>query len=98
VDLLGSLVSDAVQNRTAGEDVLDWISKHLHWNFQATRPDVHEDNDRVYAVAFKLFAQHVAGSEQLLDYINSTSQRMIRPRETMQRLGQTIQAAVAVPA
>lgn len=97
-DLLGKMVSDAVQNRAIGEDVLDFISRGMHWNFQATKPDSLEDRDPVYAVAFKLFAQHVAGSGQLVDYIERASEGMIRPPQTMQRLGQTIQAAVAVPA
>jgi hypothetical protein len=97
-DLLCKMVSDAVQNRAAGEDVLDFISRGMHWNFQATQPSDLEDRDPVYQVAFKLFAQHVAGAGQLVDYIERASEGMIRPPETMQRLGQTIQAAVALPA
>ena len=98
-DLLQKLVSDAVENRARGEDVLDWISRHMHWNFQSTLPDTHEDRDSSVAeVAYKLFARYVAGADELVEYASKASSGMIRPPDTMQRLGQTIQTAVAVPA
>jgi hypothetical protein len=97
-DLLANLVSDAVQNKKAGEDVLDWISNNMRWNFQATKPDTLDDQDPVHAVAFKLFARHVSGAEQLVEYIEHTAARSIRPPETTQRLTQLEWSAVAVPA
>jgi hypothetical protein len=65
---------------------LDWISQNMHWNFQATKPTLLEDVDPVHAVAFKLFAQHVAGADQLVEYLEQTAARSIRPPDTMQRL------------
>lgn len=96
-DLLANLVSDAVQNKDTNEDVLDWISNNMRWNFQATKPDTIDDRDPVHAVAFKLFARHVSGAEQLVEFIENTAARSIRPPETTQRR-QLEWSAVAVPA
>jgi hypothetical protein len=97
-DILAGLVSDAVQNKAADEDVLDWMSNNMRWNFQASCPDTLNDHDPVYAVAFKLFARHVSGAEQLVEYIERTAARSIRPPETTQRLSQLEWSAVPVPA
>lgn len=97
-DLLAGLVSDAVQSKGAGEDVLDWISNNMRWNFQASRPDTLDDQDPVHAVAFKLFARHVSGAEQLMEYIERATAKSIRPPETTQRLSQLEWSAVPVPA
>jgi hypothetical protein len=97
-DILASLVSDAVQKKSADEDILDWVSRNMHWNFQATQPTLLEDIDPVHAVAFKLFAQHVAGAGQLVEYLEQTAAQSIRPPDTMQRLSQLEWSAVPVPA
>lgn len=97
-ELVATLVTNAVQSKRAGEDVLDWIAQNMRWNFQATRPELREDRDPVHEVAFKLFAQHVAGAGQLVEVLEHTAARSIRPRETTQRLNQLEWSAVAVPA
>lgn len=96
--VIANLVLDSAQAKGADQGVVDWIADNMRWNFQASRPVTVDDADPVYAVAFKLFAQHVAGADQLVEYMERAAERSIRPRDTTQRVGQIEVSAVPVPA
>jgi hypothetical protein len=96
--VLANMVADAVQGKAADQGVVDWIADNMRWNFQASRPVALEDVDPVYAVAFKLFARHVAGADELVEYMERAAERSIRPPDTTQRVGQIEVSAVPVPA
>ena len=96
-EILSNLAREAVHRKKPTEDVLDWIYESMTWNFQVSKPQSLIDGDPIYQVAFKLFSQHVAGSDQLVDSLVQALQRMTRPPEAKQRLGETFQAVVPVP-
>lgn len=96
-DILDSLVREAVREKKPTEDILDWISERMTWNFSATTPKTILDADPIYAVAFKLFSQHVAGADQLLNLIEKSTEKMVRPPDASVRLGETFQSAFQVP-
>jgi hypothetical protein len=96
-DIIASLVQTAVRSKETHQDVLDWVCENMAWNFHASQIETLEDQDPIYAVAFKLFSTHVAGADQLLKSIETAVEHMIRPPETMQRLGETFQKFVPVP-
>jgi len=96
-DVLEFLIREAVRNKKPQEDVLDWLSQSMSWNFSANEPTAVRDNDPISAVAFKLFSQHVAGADQLVELYQKASEKMIRPVEFKLRLGETFLNLLPVP-
>lgn len=95
--VLGNLVQEALENKKPSEDVLDWIHGCMSWNFHASVPRTLTDTDPVHKVAFKLFSEEVAGADQLLQNLKTSSERMTRPFDINERLGETFQTALPVP-
>src|SRR5438270_9402607 len=93
VQQLARIVAESLD---PGENVLDTLSRTLLWNFQASEPKTLTDNDPIHKVAFKLFSEHVAGADQLVNAFRQASDRMLR-RPGIQRLGDTFQTVIAVP-
>lgn len=95
-EIIPQLVAEAVQNRSSGEDVLDWLAGTMVWNYQVTTPQPLEDSDPIHKVAFKLFAEHVAGANILLETISRRSTNMLRAQASNERVGETFQTAVPI--
>jgi hypothetical protein len=96
-ELLKRAITESVQNRHPQQEVLDWLSESLLWNFQISTPQRIQDEDPIHKVAFKLFAEYVAGADQLVDMLADASVRMLRRRESQERLGEIFQTVVQVP-
>jgi hypothetical protein len=95
--ILENLVREALREKKPTENVLDWLHSGISWNFQASEPQVLTDTDPIHQVAFKLFSEKVAGADQLLENLQKASQRMTRPSDMNQRLGEIFQAGLSVP-
>ena len=96
-DILESLIHEAVRNKKPQEDVFECLSQSMSWNYSVSEPSLVRDNGPISAVAFKLFSQHVAGADQLVELYEKASQKMIRPLEFKLRLGETFLNLLQVP-
>ena len=76
-DILESQIHEAIKSKRPDEDVLDWLSQSMSWNYSISQPSVVHDSDNISAVAFKLFSQYVAGADQLVEWYQRTSEQHI---------------------
>jgi hypothetical protein len=96
-DVLQSLIQEAVRQKEPTEDVLDWVAKSVKFNFSLSAPEKIQDREPIYMVAFKLFSQHVAGADQLLEMMEKSAKGMVRPHDAKVSLGETFQTIMPVP-
>lgn len=92
-DIVGNLLLSAVESKHPNQGVLERVQQCLSWNFQAARPQVLEDEDSIYYVAFKLFSRHIAGADNLIDLSGLAAGQTMHTR----RIGEMFEAAVPVP-
>jgi hypothetical protein len=95
-EAIDTLISEAQKSKSAHEDILDWLHKSMRWNYQSDAPQQINDEDSIDKVTFKLFAQYVAGSDQLVASLEEYSRRALRVPQFKQNLGQTFHAALAI--
>jgi hypothetical protein len=95
--ILGSLVETAINQKKASEDVLDWMYGSMSWNFQLSKPQVCTSEEKIHSIAFKLFSEYVAGSEELVKGMQDAARLSLRSRERTESLGNVYHAVVPIP-
>lgn len=96
-EAIANLISDAATSGSPREDVLDRICRSMKWNYQATEPQDVREEDQIHRLAFKLFADSVAGADRLVASVDEASRRTLRIPKPTENLGVTFQAVLAVP-
>jgi hypothetical protein len=89
---LTEILVDISRTKATSEALLDQLQQRLRWNFHVSNPRRYEDDESIDRVAYKLFAQHVAHSSDLLRRVTSNSGPV---QET--HSGQTFTTAISVP-
>lgn len=96
-DILESLIRQAAHDKKPQEDVLDWVSHSMSWNFSASEAHKLQDQEPISAVGFKLFSQYVAGTDNLVDLWKAASRQMIQPLEAKMLIGDMFLNFLQVP-
>jgi len=96
-EAIANLITAAVTSGSPREDVLDCICRSMKWNYQATEPKDMPEQDQIHRLAFKLFADRIAGADRLVASLEEASRRTLRIPKPKESLGVTFQAVFAVP-